>query len=213
MALSLIQILLGYQNKCSYIGIYPFRFFCILLSFIGCCWVTGWLAKPWPLRDLLSFHGASLTSRGQKRAKASLRSGCVLHTRKPGSQAFYCLGAGLWAVANLITWTGLKSPQLFLGQRQHHGTPWWHQVAITAGIHQVKTFLPLKSLPTRKGRLAKKAVRAGGGVSGSSGKSWTSLRSWVQTPLRSGFKFWSCHFSISKAVSLNSKIRLIVFED
>lgn len=46
-----------------------------------------------------------------------------------------------------------------MDQKQHHGTPWWHQVVITGYIHLNQIYPPLlRTSPLEKAGWLKKAM-------------------------------------------------------
>lgn len=110
-------------DVCRHLPIH--RVFSTLLSFVGL------------LHDLLSFCGASLTSRGQELL-------CTVYwkARKSKHPIFLLLGSGPWPVTRL-TLALKQSSAMNMDQKQHHGTPWWHQLVITGYIHLNQIYPPL----------------------------------------------------------------------
>lgn len=99
----------------------------MLLFFVGLLPSEEWLARPWLLHVLLSFCGASLMSRDQKRARVSLMQAvhCKLESQVAEHLTFLLLGSGPQPL--LFSLTFACDPPLAtsvrMNQRQHHGTP------------------------------------------------------------------------------------------
>lgn len=107
---------------------------------------SQFLATVWS-----AFGGASVTRRGQQRARASLTLAVHSTLESQGAKhpTLCC-----WSLASVTRWTLLSNSPINLAknmdQRQHHGAPWWHQVGITDSDHLGQRLLLPPNLSTGK---------------------------------------------------------------